>query len=125
MAAFGLGLFCRRHRVPWVETLGVAGLVGALAFGAAHYLALRLNDLTDFASAVPTVYIVREDGLTPKQPGPPALDLPGFAGYWAAQGIGTEYPVTLRRGWPGFWQYDRAAILERVRDYYVEHPDAP
>jgi uncharacterized protein YbjQ (UPF0145 family) len=126
VAALALGRFCRRHRVPWAETLGVAGLVGALAFGAVHYLALRLNDLTDPAPAAATVYIVQEDGhLRPRQPGPPALHLPGFPGYWAAQGVGSEYPVVVRRGWPGFWQYDRAAILERVRAYYEAHPDAP
>jgi len=126
LAMLGLAGYCRRQRVPWAETLGVASLVGVLALASLHYLALRLNDLTDPAPVAATVYVVQAEGrLVPRQPGPPPLRLAGFPGYWAAQGIGSEYPVVLRRGALGFWQYDRAAILERVRAYYREHPDAP
>ncbi len=118
LALFGL---LRRAGAPAGESVALALLTGA-ALGAALYPGLlRVNQLTDARG--PQVYAYQHRGgghFTPRQDGPPPLDLSRYAEYWAELRAGAGYTFELRRGGLGFYQLNLTPLYASMRAHHRE-----
>jgi hypothetical protein len=113
------GLWLSRSALKRVEQYGLAILLGAVAGFAMIPGALRINE---FIGGNPLVSydcrIIRDNDaiiLQPLAPGIPPIKYFANNPYWAKFGKGAVYPVRIRKGILGFYQFDSDVITERMR----------
>ena len=114
-SAWGL----RRQRVPLGETITLALLMAGVSCVAANFLLLRLNAATDFSPQQETRYVL-QDNLSLRDPEhrKPELAFPRDYDYWSVQERNSEHIFIVRRGWLGFWQFNEARYVDRLREHF-------
>jgi hypothetical protein len=116
LGAAAAGVVLRRAKVPWTESLVIALLLGGACWFAARPAALRANAATD-ADGAELVYYAVAPGLVLEPPDAswPRIEPAGFGfEYWSAFRAGDRYPLAMRRGALGFWEYDAGLVHEEV-----------
>jgi hypothetical protein len=110
-----------RTKVPTVESVSVAMLLGT-AVGIALYPGLlRINQLTDPAGLRAYAYILQEDlSLRPADPALPACRFDDISEYWQQFEVGSVHTLHVRKGGLGFYQVDMAPVYEHTRHYYQQ-----
>ena len=109
-------------RIPAPESAVIALLTGVVVGVAAYPAALRLNMLTDSEGLQAYPYHVRhgvgpEVRLEPLDPALPVIDYFRWGPYWARFGQEDRYPVMLRSGGLGFYQFHQASIIDDIRRF--------
>jgi hypothetical protein len=114
-------LWLLRAKVPTVESVSVAMLLGA-AVGIALYPGLlRINQLSDPAGLRAYEYVLQEDlSLLPSDPALPTCRFDDMPEYWQQFAVGSVHTLHVRKGGLGFYQVDMAPVYEHTRHYYQQ-----
>ncbi len=113
------GLWLYKSALAAAEKVGLALLISVLVGVAMLPGALRINALTDTEGPVTYDYFVAQgsDGvvLRPVVEGLPTIDYFARNEFWNRFGKDDTYPVRLRKGGLGFYQFDAEAIVDDIR----------
>lgn len=100
------------------EKVGLAILIGLLIYVAMVPGALRINALTDDNGLVAYDYYVTQDTnsvvLRPVVEGMPTIDYFAKNDFWKKFGKDDTYPVQIRKGGLGFYQFNSAIIVDDI-----------
>lgn len=117
-AALLSGLWLSRSALTFAETAGLAVLLGAATAVAMIPGALRINQFIGGNELVSYDCRVLKAGdrivLQPVTPGIPDVAYFSSNDYWNKFGTDARYPVRIRKGILGFYQFDSADILRRM-----------
>lgn len=115
------GVWLYRSALPAGEKTGLAFLIGILVAVAMVPAALRINALTDPDGGRRYEYHVMPGMdsvvLRPVVEGMPAIDYFSKNGFWGKFGVNDTYPVLLRKGALGFYQFDASVIVDDIRKH--------
>jgi hypothetical protein len=121
LGAIVSGLWLFKSTLAVAEKIGLAMLIGTLVAVAMLPGALRINAITDTKGAVSYDYFVTQgaDGvvLRPVVEGMPVIDYFAKNDFWGRFGKNDTYPVSLRKGGLGFYQFDSSAIVDDIRQH--------
>ena len=114
-------LWLSRSTLPMHEKNGLAILIGILAGVAMIPGALRINALTDGDGAITYKYYVTQGKdsvvLKPYADGMPDIDYFAKNAYWEKFGPEDTYPVQMRKGILGFYQFNSSVIVDELRKH--------
>lgn len=115
------GAWLYRSALTAQEKIGLAVLIGMLAGVAMIPGALRINALSGSEAASTYDYFVMQGAdsvvLKPVVEGMPNIDHFAKNGFWRKFGKDDTYPVQIRKGLLGFYQFRLSPILEDIRRY--------
>lgn len=115
------GVWLYRSVLPAGEKTGLAFLIGILVAVAMVPAALRINALTapDGGSRYEYRVLPGIDRvvLRPVVEGMPVIEYFSKNGFWGKFGANDTYPVLLRKGALGFYQFDASVIVDDIRKH--------
>lgn len=118
-----IGLY--KSTLAAAEKGGLAILIGVVVSAAMLPGALRINALTDSNGLVAYDYYVKQDQrsvvLQPVVAGMPSIDYFAANKFWGKFGKDDTYPVQIRKGGLGFYQFNSSIIVDDIHNYH----DAP
>lgn len=113
------GLWLYRSALPAGEKTGLAFLIGILVAVAMVPAALRINAFTAPGGGTRYEYRVMPGMdsvvLRPVVEGMPSIDYFSKNGFWGKFGADDTYPVLVRKGALGFYQFDASVIVDDIR----------
>lgn len=112
------GAWLYKSTLAIAEKIGLAMLIGVLVAFAMVPGALRINALTDSNSANTYDYFVTQDKegiiLHPVMEGMPSTDYFATNNFWGKFSKDDTYPVVIRRGSLGFYQFNSSVIVNDI-----------
>jgi len=116
------GVSLARSKLALSEKYGLALLVGAVVAVAMLPGALRINALFNNAETQPYQVVKNRNSivLRPLAGGWPSIDYFADNSYWNQFGKDAIYPVKVRKGILGFYQFDAAAITDEMDRFHAE-----
>lgn len=117
-------LVLKKGRIPVIESLGLAVILGVIFALAAPPALLRLNQLTDDEGLITYQYLLNNElKLVPleNQAGDlPVLYFPDNKEYWSHFADNSHHDISLRKGGLGFYQVNMSPIYRDMRKYYMD-----
>ncbi|MBU0621005.1 MAG: hypothetical protein KJ795_04065 [Gammaproteobacteria bacterium] len=118
LGALLAGAWLYRSALPSGEKAGLAFLIGVLVAVAFIPGALRLNALTSPQGFETYDYYVTNGGdgvlLRPAREDMPVIEYFANHNYWKRYGKDDPYPVQIRKGGLGFYQFNSSAIVDDI-----------
>jgi hypothetical protein len=115
------GIWLYKSSLPLGEKTGLAFLIGMLVAVAMIPGALRINALTDMKGAATYDYYVTQGKdsvvLRPVVEGMPTIDYFARNAFWNKFGSNDTYPVLIRKGGLGFYQFNSSVIVADLRKH--------
>jgi hypothetical protein len=115
------GIWLYKSSLPLGEKTGLAFLIGMLVAVAMIPGALRINALTDIKGAVTYDYYVTQGKdsvvLRPVVESMPTIEYFAKNAFWNKFGSNDTYPVLVRKGGLGFYQFNSSVIVVDLRKH--------
>ncbi len=112
------GFLLLKGRVPRVEAMGVAVLLGVAAGFAMYPGFLRISYLSgDGVFALRTYVLAANTLLQPQDKSLPVFRGPLDTQYWADHMVGDQWKIYVRQGLLGVWSYRIKPLRDEIEDF--------